>query len=239
MVVLPSGPVPGEARAEPDQRRASDPARRLLQPLRPAQSVHHDGGEQHSGDVGAGEGDVDDDAQHQHLQPDGPGARGVDELRQEGDEEQGDLGVEQLHDDALHERAPDALVRHDRHGAQPATADHAETEPGEVERAGQLHGEEELGNVEEQGGKPEGRGRDMGIAAEMDAERGEEPAPPPARHGLRRRVEQRRPRKGREYGRREGEGQEDVPGGHQADLSSEPAIRPTFSTNWPSGRPFQ
>ena len=55
--------------------------------------------------------------------------------------------------------------------AEAAIADHADAEPDQIKRAGELHRDEKLRHMLEHRREPERRGQHMGVAAEMDAER--------------------------------------------------------------------
>ena len=107
------------------------------------------------------------------------GVAGVDELRQEGDEEQHDLRIGQIDQKAAEkgaaQSAPAGLALELQRRPMPKRA---ERQPQEVERAGDLDRLIGLGRRGEQRRKPERRGKGMDDESGVRARLRREPLPP-------------------------------------------------------------
>ena len=147
-------------------------------------------------------------------------------VRQERNEEQRDLGVQDLDDEAVEQRPLHrlGLADHRLRVLQPG-ADHADAEPDEIGRAGKLHRHEQLRHMLEHRRQAESGGENMDIAAEMNAQHRHQPGLAAMRDGLGSGVEQGRPGKIGDEQRQRGEGQQGLPGCHQT-----AALVPTGST---------
>jgi hypothetical protein len=92
-----------------------------------------------------------------------------DELRDEGEEEEGRFGIEGFGEDALAEGASGWSGRYNREFGV-AGADHADPEPDEVGRSGVFHGVEGEGRGGENRGNTESGGKDVEQAADERAQ---------------------------------------------------------------------
>ena len=130
-----------------------------------------------------------DDLQRDRAPPD------VDELRQEGEEEERRLRVEDVDDDRLPEDpAERARVGAGRRAVAAPVEQPARTEIDQVRRARELHGLERARRGDEQRREADGGGGHVDEAADVQAERRDEPGAPPARDALRDDVEHGRAR---------------------------------------------
>ena len=166
-------------------------------------------GGQHHEDVGRAEGEVHEAPQQQQLKPERKGRRGIGELGQEGDEEERRLGVQQLHQHALHEGPPGPHHSHlQRPPVRGLLTDDRKAEPDQVGCSQELHQAVKRRHVGEDDREPQGGRSHVDIAAQVQAERRHETGPSAAGHCPRRGVENGRAGDvGKERGGRE-EGQQ-------------------------------
>ena len=170
--------------------------RRAAGDQRPA-AVEHEGNEDEA------------DAEHAGLERD-RSARGVDELRQECEEEQRRLGVEHVHDDAVPEDPPVPRVGRRASGllaTAVALEQGANAEIDEVRGAGVADDVERGGRGGEHGREAHRRGRDVHESAHLDAGRRHQPGHMPVAHAARDDVDHRRT--GDQHQQRTGRGEDE------------------------------
>ncbi len=139
-------------------------------------------GEGYDEEVGGGVEADGENAKDGELEED-VAAFGCDELRNEGEEEEGRLGIESFGEDALTERRrrgwlesvacwSGSLVGDIFRKRSVAGADHFYAEEDEIGGTGVLNGVESYGGSGEDGGDSEGGGEDVEESAEESAKRG-------------------------------------------------------------------
>ena len=115
---------------------------------------------EHHDDIDGGVEEHRDQAEHEELQPHRAEA-GFDELRQEGEEKGGRLGVQGLDEDAVAKGTAGARAARRRGDVEVRLARRLDAEPYQVEGAGELEDGEGFGAREHQRRDPDGAGRDM------------------------------------------------------------------------------
>ena len=117
----------------------------------------------------------------------------VDELRQEGEEEQRGLRVQHVHDDALRESSPKVRLAAERDvGLGAAREQRPQAEADQVHGPGDLHRSERDRGRRDEGREPEGRGRDVSERPDVDPEHRDEARSPALVDGAGDDVEHRR-----------------------------------------------
>lgn len=136
------------------------------------------GGPERHDQVDAGVECDRDQPEHDGLR--GDVARGIDELRNEGEEERRRLRVERLDDDALAEGGPAAGRRHLGRPCDPRFPPCLDAQPDQVERARDLQHRERLSARHHQRRQPDGAGGHVHEPSEPKPDAGRQPLAPPA-----------------------------------------------------------
>ena len=158
------------------------------------------------------------------------GGVGVDELRKECEEEEGDLRVEGVDEDALREDAPEPNVATARRLDGAASGEQGpEPEADEIRGARVLDDGEGDGRGGEQGREPDGCRGDVHESADLDPEHRRDPRAPALMHAARDDVENCRAWNGDE--RRRGESKDCERSGIDHRFSSQTMRKPSSVRN--------